>query len=432
MPYINSLKSNDSTAVFSAVIVFFVLLFYILNTTFSVYSVRLPVAYFALILGFFLAFIKYPLTSCNVLVSRESLTVIFFILFFLIYASFIEIVAGLSGGLFYFSIILINILVCTLFCFVFCVFLLKQFFDINNIFKIVLYIALFNSIIIIASFFISELRLFVESFLYHQERSNIDYLNVDWRLRGIAAAGGASLSIFLAFSVMCAIICNKAKLLSSSICLAYIVVIIFAQFFVARTGLILSLVMFSYWLIAELLRFRTGFYLVLIILCFVLISSFSAFYNELSSILPFALELFYNFFSGEGFETGSTNDLFEMLVFPEHPAYLLFGFGCFENCQFYRSDSGYLKSISAVGIILSVVIYFLFFYFLFFKVSRLIFFGKFYWNLFLILLFLSEVKEPFIYQNYLGRVIILLVCFYYVNQFLTRERHADLSRDYKS
>lgn len=414
------------------VFAFFIMLFYVLNTVLELASIRISLAYLVLTAGFLLAFIKYPFSTFKALNHNGILIYFCFIFLIILYASVVEVVSGYSGGQFYFSIIIINVFACSIFSIVFSVILIKKNFTIYNIFQIFFFIGVLNSIIIVISFFIPEVRLFIESLLYQQEGSNIDYMNIDWRLRGIAAAGGASLSVFLAFSVVCGVICNKEKLLSSNFFLLCSSIILLAQFFVARTGLILSLIVFSIWFAVELFKFRPRFYLVLSVFSTLLTLFFIAFYEELSTILPFALEIFYNFFSGEGLETGSTNELIEMLVFPSDPLYLSFGFGCFEGCQIYRSDSGYLKTVSAIGLLLSLVIYFVAFYFFVFKVANLISAGKCYWFLFVVLLFISEVKEPFIYQNYLARALIFLVCFYYVRKVALREFHANLSHNFKS
>jgi hypothetical protein len=125
-------------------------------------------------------------------------------------------------------------------------------------------------------------------------------------------------------------------------------------------------------------------------------------------ILEYAFEFFYSIESGST-STASTDDLKSMLYIPENPFHFLFGIGFFDgfNSLYERTDSGYLKTLLSFGFIIGLFFYLIMFSLLFlpgFVYKELMVFLV---PVFLFLL-LAEIKEPFLYQNYLSRVIMLL------------------------
>lgn len=394
--------------------VLLVLLFYIYNTTLVLNNIKVSLSIFSILLGFSLAFIKVLKNNKSVVLTKCYFLFVSIAFFLFIYTTCIETIYSLSGGQYYFSRIVINFFVCSFFCVLFSIYLVKSEVKLSDIFTFIFYIGLVNSVVVLLSFFISDFRLFIESFLYQQEGSNIDYMAVDWRLRGIAAAGGASLSLFTAFCIVIGIICNRMKLISSNQLLVCSIIMLASQFFIARTGLMIGLLFLLLWLFIEFKKFKFSFFILLTVVGVFLAWFYFEFYDQIARILPFALELFYNALSGGSVETSSTNDLLDMLYFPDNINYFFFGFGCFEGCSIYRSDSGYFKSISAVGIFASLFFYLTFFYVLFFWFKRFLPQGVFFWRLMILVLFLVEIKEPFLYQNYLSRALILIVSFAFV------------------
>lgn len=390
---------------------FIIIAFYLLNTAIEILGIRVALSNIAIMLGLMLAMCRKSFYKKNIIFKESVLTFFLCMTALTLYAAANELYFSESNGEFYFSKIIINVLVCSMFSLIFSAYLVKSNVTLPDILLLIFYVGLLNSAIVVLSFFISDFRTFIESILFQQINSNINYETVDWRLRGLAAAGGASLSIFTAFCLVIGMICNKMKLISSNAFLFYSVIMISSQFFVARTGLMISIVFILIWFFEECSRIRLSFF---IWFSFIVVSVtwlFSVFSDDISRVLPFALELFYNVLSGEQVATGSTNELIDMLYFPNDPHYFLLGFGCFEGCGYYRSDSGYFKSISAVGVFFSLSIYFFIFYILFFWVVKFIGAGTLYWRLLVIILFIAEVKEPFLYQNYVARSLILLVFF---------------------
>jgi hypothetical protein len=318
---------------------------------------------------------------------------------------------------------MLNLIISSIFCLVFSTYLVKSGFCLFDVLKIIFYIGLINSVVVLVSFFNSDFRLFLEELLFQNKTSNIDYMAVDWRLRGFAAAGGASLSLFTAFCIVAGIVCNKMKLLSSNFVLLCSIVMLASQFFIARTGLMIGLFFIALWLLADIRKFKSSFFIFFSSIIFFLTWFYFEYNEQISRVLPFALELFYNFFSGSGASTGSTNELLEMLYFPDNGYYFIFGFGCFEGCSFYRSDSGYFKSISAVGIFFSLILYFGLFYLLFVWFKRFIPNGAYFWGVLILVLFVFEIKEPFLYQNYLSRALVFVLSMAFVQARMSRDNN---------
>jgi hypothetical protein len=196
-----------------------------------------------------------------------------------------------------------------------------------------------------------------------------------------------------------------------------------SQFFIARTGLMIGLFFIALWLLADIRKFKSSFFIFFSSIIFFLTWFYFEYNEQISRVLPFALELFYNFFSGSGASTGSTNELLEMLYFPDNGYYFIFGFGCFEGCSFYRSDSGYFKSISAVGIFFSLILYFGLFYLLFVWFKRFIPNGAYFWGVLILVLFVFEIKEPFLYQNYLSRALVFVLSMAFVQARMSRDNN---------
>ncbi len=79
-------------------------------------------------------------------------------------------------------------------------------------------------------------------------------------------------------------------------------------------------------------------------------------------VVPYAFEFAYSYFSGEGFRTSSTEDLWAMLFLPGDARTLLIGSGYYVdpiNAQFnfMGTDIGYVRTVYYVGVIGSALIY---------------------------------------------------------------------------
>jgi len=75
-----------------------------------------------------------------------------------------------------------------------------------------------------------------------QSVSNIDYESHEWRARGLASAGGASLSIFHSIGIILAFSMAINKRISYLIMILSVLLIFISLIFIGRSGLIFTLI----------------------------------------------------------------------------------------------------------------------------------------------------------------------------------------------
>jgi len=280
-----------------------------------------------------------------------------------------------------------------------------------SLFKIIFYVGVVNSFVIIFSFLNPEFRNLVESVLYQAPNSNINYQELDWRLRGFASAGGASLSMFNALCVVLGILLVESKRLSPVVFLLGTFLCLASCFVIARTGLMIGGFFFLVWMARNIVLPNPRKFIPIAVCLVGFFYLVMAFIDDFARVIPWALELVINLASGQGATSRSTEHLSTMFDIPDSFINLLFGYGFFEASVSYRSDSGYIKTIYSVGVLLSLVIYFLIFKVLFLGIKNYFQKGSIYWSLFIFFMFIAEIKEPFFYQNYTGRAFVLIAFF---------------------
>ena len=282
----------------------------------------------------------------------------------------------------------------------------------DKMLEMILYVAVLNSLIIIAEYSIPGLKNCIEGLLLQVDASNIDYANHPFRLRGISSAGGAGLSVFNACALLLLIHLSVYRHLSSLKSLTIGLIIASSNIFTGRTGLIVSLLLLALLILVVILQklshLRGWCDLIVISVFITPCLSYLAKYELESNVLNWAFEWVDSLYSGS-FETTSSEELKDMLYIPDNLFHSLLGIGFFEgNGGIYpRSDSGYVKTILSIGIPLSLFIYFYIFY-MFCKILKVS--SKYKWFVigFVCLMLVLEIKEPFIYQNFAGRFIFLL------------------------
>jgi len=280
--------------------------------------------------------------------------------------------------------------------------------------RIALWATVANAIVVLLQAAFPAFKGATESLLM-QGISNIDYASHPFSARGFAAAGGAALSVMLAVAVWIAAAMTLVGRLTATQGVAAMATLTLANVFVGRTGLIAAIVAFAAYVVAQLWiglrrRGRSRRSAVLLLVLLVALPPVVLPYIALDSeALLWAFEWLGT--SGDGFgQSSSTEDLRGMLFLPTSATHLLTGVGFFEgsSLQYERTDSGYLKSIFAFGLPLAALIYL--------SIAAL-------WTRvmarhhqlvlllapILLLLFFAEVKEPFLYQNYVGRFVFLVI-----------------------
>jgi hypothetical protein len=275
--------------------------------------------------------------------------------------------------------------------------------------KMVMIIITLNSAIILIEFFNPNVKNTIELYLYNS--GNIDYTSSQIRFRGLASAGGASLSIFHMIGILIAFYLYRLRKVTTIVFFVVFSIILFSLMFIGRTGIILSFIGI---LMIVFIRFKEGilryFWNRLAYLSiFLIIVAYLPYI--LSSVLPDSIiDRSVSFFlSGvDGISNeGTVPAVANMYKIPENWNDLLFGIGNYSG-NFINdrvSDPGYLKMLTAIGLPLSILTYII--------VSKfiLIQFFKTIWNklifILIILLLIAEFKEPVFFTGYSSRFLFL-------------------------
>lgn len=270
-----------------------------------------------------------------------------------------------------------------------------------------------NSAIIVFEYIFPVFKVFLESLLLNADGANINYAEHSFRFRGLAAAGGAGLSVVNALAILLFIYLSHNAKISSVLALFCSLVIMISNIFTGRTGLIFGIVFIIILVLVQLLKnLRSGSYgigrAVFLVLFFILFLRSAYNFGLDAEVAAWAFEWVDKI--GEGkLDSTSTDELKSMIFFPNDPIHLLFGIGFFEgNGDLYpRTDSGYLKTLLSLGLILGALLYLVIaaLFFRLYKVS-----STYRWLVVSVLAFMLvvEIKEPFLYQNFASRLILLL------------------------
>jgi hypothetical protein len=273
-------------------------------------------------------------------------------------------------------------------------------------------VAILNSSIIFLEFSSPKIKSIIESYLL-QNTEGLIYEEHQFMLRGIASAGGAGLSVFNAVAILFIIYQCINKKIAASFALSGALFITCSNVFIGRTGLILGLLFTSVLFLIILRRYlKSGFKGLLSAvsigfgLLFLIHFSMNSILDE--AVATWAFEWLNDISSGK-IVTASSDDLKTMLFLPDDAIHLFFGIGFFEGIGkiYPRTDSGYLKTILSIGIPMSILLYSAII-FMFIQVNKVS--SKYFWLVIFVIavMMVVEVKEPFFYQNFAARVILLL------------------------
>jgi hypothetical protein len=274
----------------------------------------------------------------------------------------------------------------------------------------------FNSLIIIAEFIFPSIRDNIEIVLYQDIDSNIDYSTSIVRFRGIASAGGATLSMLHAFGAIISLYLLVEGRSKSLISIIIFFAISFSIFLIGRTGIISLFIgiallaiyqMFRSW--SLILKFWKNF-LYMIIIGLVFLGSILTFLSEklddylLNYIGGFILNGF------EGVEDEGTVSIIQSFYrLPNSMIDFFIGTGSWTG-SFYDgfSDSGFMKVLTNFGFFYSIFYYgALLFILKYLTKSRI----NFIYFVFFILLIVGQIKEQFFYTGYLFRAFLFLAIF---------------------
>lgn len=287
--------------------------------------------------------------------------------------------------------------------------LVAHFFKSMNEFIYAIILAMiFQSIIVFSQFSFESIRVFMESTF--ENSGNIAYTRTD-RANGLGAEG-AYLSLLLSTGLF---FCSYFIIIRSKIELKYILpylIILLATMLTGRTGLYIGLSI-SLGIGAYLLFKGFGRYLIkivpIIILAFFTLSFFSERVGidqeRIDGISQWATNLF-----DEGLDERSVNHFMNMDI-PSISNEMLLGTGVYRgitsNNTSIQHDSGYIQMYTGLGLIFSVIFYLSLFVFLLMLLKDVE--GKklkLFLGIYIILIFIVEVKEPFIFKYMPVSIII--------------------------
>jgi hypothetical protein len=298
-------------------------------------------------------------------------------------------------------------------------------------FKLIVFIVLVNAVIIILEYYFPAFRIAVESMLYLSEDSNINYLTREFRLRGIASGGAANLSLFHGT----VLVLLQALYLKKKIGFLYFIIasitIFTSMLFIGRTGIVVGILGIAIFHIINLLVSRDKLsarrmiiYVSVSVIIVIIPPVFAMLFPE--NLLAYSITFLYQGVEGVQQE-GTTDALARMINIPNEWPKLLFGVGAhWGDFDLRRSyDIGYLRMFTALGIPLAIVFY-LFVAYLAKHVFTITNYKSF-WVVFMLIMFIAEYKEPFIFKGYSARMMWMVIgmglCYRFSEAYWKAKRH---------
>ena len=284
----------------------------------------------------------------------------------------------------------------------------------------------FNSIVIVLQLILPQFRVLIESFLV---QSASDY-TISNRFRGIASSGGAALSILSPIGIALTFQLYINKRIGSWFVATCIVFLFMSCLLIGRTGLALSSIPITFFIFWSI---RTNYSKLIILAIPVLIITYLTFslsINYLEEVFGESF-IFYTggfLFQEQGLESeGTLGRMAHYLeATPTEWPYILTGYGYFGHSDFTpRSDSGLARMFMAIGYLLGLV-----YYVLFFKIVSL-FSNK--DNLFILIsgftvLILAEIKESILLSQFASRAMIIIAIFSYLDSILYYSSRSNTSK----
>ena len=296
----------------------------------------------------------------------------------------------------------------------------KKNISIDDLLFIILLVVVLNSLIILLELQFNSFRIFIEGYLDPISGNVINYAK-GYRLRGIASAGGAGLSISIPAAFIIALHLYDRGRLNSIFLIIIFLVLLSSVLVIGRTGLVLLIIPISMYFFMLLFRRKNGF---------AILRSLSFIVIPMIIIAPFIYQYISDFLSlmfGEGFvkyafgfllegrsgieEEGTVGLMTEYIqVLPMEFPQALTGYGFYGGTEFYPwTDSGFARMFLSVGFLLGIIFY-LALYYVYFLTYRL---NKFLIGSFILVLTIAEIKEPLLYSGFASRMFILISVYYY-------------------
>ena len=279
-----------------------------------------------------------------------------------------------------------------------------------------------QAIFILVSFNSIEFRAFVDSIL--KESGNTIHGLTNRRVRGFSHSASSGLSLIQSCGVMVSIylIASVYKVRNVIILSVYIVAIFLSTIFVGRLGLIISsMYLLAFITINAISRNKiksivsmisigvVSAFVISILLEIIYTDNISYFIDVISK---WSFEIYYSYMESEELYAQSSSTLFKSMLFiPTDIKTMIIGGGKYydsDTINAIKSDSGYIRLLFSIG--LSAVIYY---YMWFIGATKIILkhssTTRLYYFLFLVAIFISEIKEPFLLKPGTARTFFLIL-----------------------
>ncbi|SFU33634.1 hypothetical protein SAMN04487955_101375 [Halomonas korlensis] len=300
-------------------------------------------------------------------------------------------------------------------------------------FKLIVFVVFVNSAIILLEYQFPAFRALVESILYLPENSNINYLTREYRLRGIASGGAANLSLFHGTILVLLQALYIKRKISFIYFLVASITIFTSLLFIGRTGIVVGFIGIVLFHILNLMLSkekvsmrRVLIYASVTAIVVVAPPMLALLYPD--SVLSYSISFLYQ--GVEGLEQeGTTTSLIDMFAMSDQWAKLFFGVGAhtggFDLVR--RVDAGYMRMFTALGIPLTIAFYLFVAYLA--RYVLMITHYKSFWIVFMIIMFIAEIKEPFIFKGYSARMMWMIIgmglCYTFSSPFYADQRERE-------
>lgn len=242
-----------------------------------------------------------------------------------------------------------------------------------------------------------------------------DVENVIYRAISFTSTSGAALSVIQfcgIFSGLLLVKYFKASLLNVIVIWLSIFLTLLSTLIIGRTGLLLSLLVIIIFIISTFNIRRIIQFGILVFIIFQ-IDFISVLESQTTDIKGFKVEFFLNWLE-DGFtlkDNNTVNTLNKMPV-PELSVYTMLGTGMVFNKKTGKNesgnDSGYIQTYYSLGFILSLFFYTYLLIYLLKKSGKIVSFN----HILILLLFLIEFKEPFIFKYVFPFYIVTTLILY--------------------
>lgn len=284
----------------------------------------------------------------------------------------------------------------------------------NSIFLIFHYYLLFiilNSLVILLEPVFPIITNFINDNIY--DSSNLKKSSYV-RYKGLVTFGGATLSMFNALYVFILIlIWSKLNQYQKLFYIVFVPIVILSTFLIGRSGLIiLPIIIFGY----AIIKRKYIYFNYLAVIGLLLISLSYCVHHKIIDVptlnkpLEQSLEPIINpLFTQKKEMAGTLKSLKKMMYLPQDKTIMILGEGTFSKHtppegNYKVSDSGFVRHIYGIGIIFSLLMWWLLFKLKVF----LTFERRYYYLLLLLILFIMNIKEHFLFKAQFFKFFVIM------------------------